>query len=123
MKRIDLLTVLVSSLTLLLFCLCSYILIWQYSLIRDDIDNRTEGEIQQIIEAIEQLEGMDSINRVTLADRLESNIKVLKGNQEEWQLLRKTLTSFVTILVVIVLSHLFFVYTLFSSNGQKNRQD
>lgn len=123
MKRIDLLTVLVSSVTLLLFCLCSYLLMWQYSKIRDDIDKRHAVEIDHSIAFIELLEGRGDIDRVALADHLESNIRTIKGNQQEWQLLRDTLKSFVFILVMIVVSHLAFVYTVIKAalNMRRNQ--
>lgn len=120
MKRIDLLTVTVSSATLLAFCLCSFLLLWHYSKIRDDIDLRNANEIAQIKQSIEQLDNNEKIDRVALAEQLESNLSVIKGHQNEWFLLQQILQSFVYILAVIVLSHLVFVHTAVKSSLPKD---
>ncbi len=111
MKKIDLLTVIVSSATLGLFCLCSLLLIWQYGEIRDDIDSRNNKNIDTTMDYVQQLESGASIDRQALGEHLQANVKTIRAHQDEWLLMRHTLTSFVFILTLIVISHLLFVYT------------
>jgi multidrug transporter EmrE-like cation transporter len=120
MKKIDILTVLISSATLLLFCLCSYWLLSQYSNVREQINVRTADEISEIEHTMTQLINNEPITNTALTYQLEANKRVLKGHQNEWILLKQTLTSFVAILVVIVFSHLFFVFTLFRGVKREN---
>lgn len=115
MKRIDIITVLISSTTLVLFCLCSYWLLSQYSQIQNEINAKTESEIKLIEQTIEQLQRMQTIDRDALSDQLTSSKRALVAHSHEWQLLQQILLSFVAIMIIIVISHLFFVYTLFKA--------
>lgn len=123
MKKVDLLTVAVSSTTLVLFCFCSYFLLWQYSKIRDDIEKRRDIELITNIELIEQIENGVDVNLLTLTDQLEVNIRAIRQQQQEWALLKETLYSFVNIMLIIVVSHLVFVLTLMMSKGRKKNTD
>ena len=109
MKKIDLVTVLISSVTLVLFCICSYWLFSQYSQVRTDIDQQTQAEIVRIDEAIDSLNRRQSVDRAALTDQLASNKRQLQARINEWQILKQTLLSFIAILCVTVISHLFFV--------------
>ena len=122
MKKIDILTVLISSVTLLLFCLSSYWLLSQYSVIQDKINLRTTDEISQTEQTMAQLHNNEPISNSSLIYQLEANKVMLKEHKSEWLLLKQTLTSFLAILVIIVLSHLFFVYTVFKGVGRISRK-
>lgn len=115
MKKIDILTVLISSATLLIFCLCSYYLLSKYGDIRDSNDLETKEEIVRIEHAIDRLASGQKLDRGAISDQLESNKRALTGHQNEWLLLKETLISFISILVIIVFSHLFLVYSLFKA--------
>ncbi len=119
MKKVDILTVLISSATLVIFCLCSYYLLAKYGDIRDNIDLNAKEEIGRIEHAIDAIASGQTLDRSAISDQLESNKRALTGHQTEWQILKQTLTSFISILVIIVFSHLFFVYTLFK--GMRGR--
>jgi hypothetical protein len=119
MKKVDILTVLISSATLVIFCLCSYYLLSKYGDIRDSNDLRTKEEIGRIEQTIDRIASGQKLDRSAISDQLESNKRALTGHQTEWQILKQTLTSFISILVIIVFSQLFFVYTLFK--GMRGR--
>ncbi|NQZ09184.1 MAG: hypothetical protein HRT35_18660 [Algicola sp.] len=113
MKKVDILTVLISSATLIIFCLCSYYLLSKYGDIQDNNNGQTKEEISRIEQSIDRLASGQTLDRGAISDQLESNKRALAGHQNEWLLLKQTLISFISILVIIVFSHLFFVYTLF----------
>jgi hypothetical protein len=113
MKKIDIFTVVISSITLLLFCACSYWLLHKYNDIKTSELQRTSVEIAQIEQTIDQLTSQESVGSESLIAVLQSTQKLLEGSQGEWQILKQTLNSFVIMLFVIVLFHLAFVWTLF----------
>lgn len=115
MKKIDIFTVVISSVTLLLFCASSYWLLSRYSDIKTIEIQQASVEIAQIEQGIDRLSSDISLDRQAIKTLLQSNRKMMEHNQNEWQLLKQTLNSLVIMLFVIVLFHLAFVWTLFKS--------
>lgn len=114
-KKVDIFTLVISSFTLILFCLSSGYMLYRYNQIKIGKQQWTATEITRTEQAIEQLTNHISLDRQALRTQLESNKQLMQAGQDEWQLLNQTLTSFIWMLSVIVLFHLFFVWILFKS--------
>ncbi len=113
MKKIDIFTVVISSVTLLLFCACSYWLLSRYSEIKIDELREISNEIAQIEQTVDRLSSQMSIDREALTNLLQTNRKMMENSQNEWHILKQTLSSFIMMLFIIVFFHLGFIWTLF----------
>ncbi|MFT5161640.1 MAG: hypothetical protein ACI9FJ_000205 [Alteromonadaceae bacterium] len=113
MKKVDIFTVVITSTTLLLFCLCSWWLLNSYNEIKITEIRQSSDEIAQIALSVDQLSSQVNLDREALKSQLLRHKKIMENSQNEWLLLKQTLSSFIFMLFVIVLFHLGFIWTLF----------
>ena len=118
-KKIDLYTVLTTSFTLVLFCGCAYWLLSQYSGIQQNIGVQTEKELVAIGQLVQRLESGESIDNQTLSNQLQASKNALQSRRNDWLILEQALSSLMTIMFILIISHLFFVHNYFKKKKAK----